>query len=128
MADDGSMGGMRGEANAALLETAFLYGANAPWIEEMQARYADDPTSVPPQWRSFFAELGDDIDDARKNAKGASWKRSDWPPSHAGEVIAAFDGQWPTAVKAVEQKIKTAPRPLPQKPTSPSRPAIPSRR
>jgi len=100
------MGGMRGEANAALLETAFLYGANAPWIEEMQARFANDPDSVPPQWRSFFAELGDDSEDARRNAKGASWKRFDWPPSHAGEMIAAFDGQWPTAVKAVEQKIK----------------------
>ena len=46
MADDGAMGGMRGKANAALLETACLYGANASWVEEMQARYASAPNSV----------------------------------------------------------------------------------
>ena len=106
MADDGSMGGMRGKANAALLETAFLYGANATWIEEMQAKYARDPGSVPQAWRDFFAELGDSPEAAQRNAEGASWERKDWPLKSTDEMVAAFDGQWPTVAATVEKKIK----------------------
>ena len=29
----------RQDFNQALLQTSFLYGANAPYIEELQARY-----------------------------------------------------------------------------------------
>lgn len=50
----------RQDANEALLQTSFLYGANAAWIEELQAAYARDPNSVDPQWQTFFAELGED--------------------------------------------------------------------
>jgi len=40
-----------------LLETSFLYGANAPFIEELFARYLADPASVDPSWRPFFDQL-----------------------------------------------------------------------
>ena len=32
--------------NSAMLDTAFLYGANAAYIEQLYAQYAEDPTSV----------------------------------------------------------------------------------
>ena len=80
MADDGSpVNGPRSSGNSAMLETAFLYGASALWIEQMQASYAKDPASVPESWRAFFAELGDDGATAVQNAEGASWKREGWP-------------------------------------------------
>ena len=44
----------RQDPNAALAATSFLYGANAPFIEELQSRYARDPASVDAEWRAFF--------------------------------------------------------------------------
>ena len=43
------------QANEALLRTAFLYGANAGYIEELQSRYEQDPASVDAEWQAFFA-------------------------------------------------------------------------
>ncbi len=93
MADDGSavIPG-RGERNQAMLDTAFLYGANAAWIERMQAAHARDPGSVPATWRRFFEELSDTAEAAARNVDGASWARADWPKP--GEAVAAFDGNW----------------------------------
>ena len=44
--------GSRSGGNAALLDTAFLYGGSAQWIEQMQAAYAKNPASVPESWRA----------------------------------------------------------------------------
>jgi 2-oxoglutarate dehydrogenase E1 component len=41
------------------LETSYLYGANATFIEELYARYAANPASVDASWQRFFASLGD---------------------------------------------------------------------
>ncbi|MEL7452755.1 MAG: 2-oxoglutarate dehydrogenase E1 component, partial [Pseudomonadota bacterium] len=107
-ADDGSpVAGARGAQNADFLDTAFLYGGNAAWIEQMQAAYATDPGSVPESWRAFFDALGDDASDATKNANGASWKRTDWPRAAAGDDVAAFDGNWALIEPKLQDKIKT---------------------
>jgi 2-oxoglutarate dehydrogenase E1 component len=94
MADDG-----RSVPNAALLETSFLYGANAHFVEELHARYLNDPTSVDPSWRAFFSRLGDAPETVRKSVSGPSW--ADGPPPVATEETALLDGNWP----AVEKKI-----------------------
>src|ERR1700688_1397900 len=60
----------RQDFNQALLQTSFLYGANAPYIEELQARYEKDPASVEPDWRDFFAALGDYAASVEKTARG----------------------------------------------------------
>jgi 2-oxoglutarate dehydrogenase E1 component len=44
----------RQDQNQAFLETSFLYGANAGYIEELQAKYEKDPSSVGPEWRELF--------------------------------------------------------------------------
>ncbi|MCB9963285.1 MAG: 2-oxoglutarate dehydrogenase E1 component, partial [Hyphomonas sp.] len=107
MADDGSpVNGSRSRGNAALLDTAFLYGGSAQWIEQMQAAYAKDPASVPESWRAFFAEIGDDSLSAERNAEGATWKRGDWPRPAMDEQVAAFDGNWGLLEPKLEKKIK----------------------
>ncbi|MCG8442487.1 MAG: thiamine pyrophosphate-dependent enzyme, partial [Caulobacterales bacterium] len=98
----------RSDLNEALLETAFLYGGNAQYVEEMQARYAADPSSVDPTWRAFFDRMGDSGALARQAAEGPSWARSDWPPAPTGEYVHALDGDWPADLVAPELAGKIA--------------------
>ena len=108
MADDGSpVNGARSKGNAAMLDTAFLYGGSAQWLEQMQATYARDPSLVPESWRAFFAELDDESGSAAANAAGASWKRGDWPLQKKGDDVAAFDGNWAVVDPKLEKKIKS---------------------
>jgi 2-oxoglutarate dehydrogenase E1 component len=44
-----------------LEQTAFLYGGNGAFIEDLYARYLDDPAAVDPSWRSYFDDLGPDM-------------------------------------------------------------------
>ena len=44
------------------------------YIEELQAQYEKDPASVEPDWREFFAALGDDPASVEKTAQGPSWE------------------------------------------------------
>ena len=81
-------------ANDAFAETSFLYGGNAAYIEELYAEWQEDPSSVSDSWSSLFQELGDDADTAIANARGASWKRANWPIHANGELTAALDGHW----------------------------------
>src|SRR5947199_108319 len=39
-------------------QTSFLFGANAPFIEELYARYLGDANAVDAEWRTFFEALG----------------------------------------------------------------------
>ena len=39
-------------------QTAFLYGGNSAFIEDLYARYLDDPAAVDPSWAAYFDELG----------------------------------------------------------------------
>ncbi len=107
MADDGSPAkGARSAGNSAMLETAFLYGGSAQWIEQMQAAYAKNPASVPESWRQFFEDLGDEAASATRNADGASWKRGDWPLESKDENVPAFDGNWGALEPKIEAKVK----------------------
>lgn len=96
----------RQDANENFLNTAFLYGANAPYIEQLQARYEKDPSSVDAEWQAFFGALKDDKQAVEKSAEGASWKKSNWPIPANGELISALDGNWAQVEKAVSDKIK----------------------
>ncbi|MCB8818988.1 2-oxoglutarate dehydrogenase E1 component [Microvirga rosea] len=96
----------RQDANETFLNTAFLYGANAPYIEELYARFQNDPASVDPEWQAFFGALKDDKQAVVQNARGASWKKPNWPLAANGELISALDGNWAQVEKAVGDKIK----------------------
>jgi 2-oxoglutarate dehydrogenase E1 component len=44
-------------SNAIFEETAFLFGANAEFVESLYAQYLDNPASVDPSWARYFADL-----------------------------------------------------------------------
>ncbi|KAB7742200.1 2-oxoglutarate dehydrogenase E1 component [Parvibaculum sedimenti] len=92
-------------ANERFERTSFLYGTNAAFVEELYARYQQDPSSVDAEWRTFFDGLGDAPEDVLKEARGASWKRADWPVAATGDLISAFDGNWATTEGPIKQKI-----------------------
>ena len=43
--------------NERFQRTSFLSGANAAYVEEMQAQYERNPGSVGDEWRHFFESL-----------------------------------------------------------------------
>src|SRR6186713_3167834 len=96
----------RQDANAAFAHTSFLYGGNADYIEDLYARYENDPKAVDAQWQAFFQSLKDDRADVLKSARGPSWSRPHWPPPARGELISALDGDWHEVEKAVANKLK----------------------
>jgi 2-oxoglutarate dehydrogenase E1 component len=97
----------RQDANAAFALTSFLYGTNAPYIEDLYARYEADPKSVDAEWQSFFQSLKDDARDVIESADGPSWRRPDWPRPERSELISALDGDWSEVGKALGTKVKT---------------------
>ena len=96
----------RQDANNAFALTSFLYGANAAYIEDLYARYQDNPNSLDDGWRAFFGGLQDDPSDVLREARGAPWKRPDWPVHANGDLINAFDGNWAPVEKALGDKLK----------------------
>ena len=97
----------RQDANEAFLETSYLYGGNAAYLEDLYARYQDDPASLDEAWRGFFGALQEDGSTIRQNARGASWKKPGWPVPLNGELVSALDGNWAAIEKGVGEKIKT---------------------
>ncbi len=96
----------RQDQNDAFLQTSFLYGANAAYIEDLHARWQENPASVDAEWQAFFAALKDDGAAVTKSARGASWKRPGWPVAANGELVSALDGNWGQVEKIVGDKIK----------------------
>jgi len=88
--------------------SSFMQGANAQYLEQLYARYADDPNAVDAAWREFFAQMGDGEADVRKEAAGPSWARADWPPQPRDDLTGALTGEWPpeAEAKAAGDKIK----------------------
>ncbi len=96
----------REDKNEAFLKTSFLYGGNAAYIEDLYARFEQNPASVDAGWREFFAALKDERADVIKSARGASWKRPGWPILANGELVAALDGNWIEVEKTVGEKVR----------------------
>lgn len=86
--------------NDAFHASSFLQGANADYVEQLYARFAADPGSVDAAWAAFFHSLGDAELDVKRQAKGASWDRPDWPPQPTDDLTAALTGEWPVAKEA----------------------------
>jgi len=99
MADDAA------GARTLPLESSFLYGANAQFVEQMHARYLDDPGSVDASWRAFFGRLGDPKEAVQQAVKGPAWARPDWNRTEPSEATALFDANWPQVEKKIEKKL-----------------------
>ncbi|MEP3275528.1 MAG: 2-oxoglutarate dehydrogenase E1 component [Stappiaceae bacterium] len=96
----------RQDANKNFALTSFLYGANASYIEDLYAQYQENPAALDETWRDFFGELKDDREAVIKEARGAPWRRPDWPIAANGELVSALDGNWAPVEKDLGNKIK----------------------
>src|SRR3546814_422959 len=54
MSDSQSNGG---NVYVAFKGNTYLFGGNAPYVEEMYENYLENPGSVPDNWRSYFDAL-----------------------------------------------------------------------
>ena len=108
--------------NEAFVRTSFLQGANAAYIEEMQAQYARNPGSVSDEWRHFFASLQEEQPQADGNgAGGPSWARPLQQIHEKSELTAALTGDWGGVERSLRHELR--PAPVPAGSTSiPSRP------
>lgn len=95
----------RQDANAAFALSSFLNGTNATYIEELYARFEQNPASVDTEWQEFFKSLKDQPDDVQKNAAGPSWEKPHWPLAPRDDLTSALDGNWAQTEKAVGAKL-----------------------
>src|ERR1700712_24422 len=95
----------RQDANAAFALSSFLQGTNAPYIDDIYARYEKDPSSVDTEWQEFFKSLKDQPADVLKNAEGPSWGRDNWPLAPRDDLTSALDGNWAQVEKAIGTKL-----------------------
>ncbi|MEP1355902.1 MAG: 2-oxoglutarate dehydrogenase E1 component [Tateyamaria sp.] len=88
--------------------SSFMQGHNAEYLEQMYARYANDPGAVDEAWQAFFKAMGDDEISVKHEAAGPSWARTDWPPMPGDDLTQALTGEWaaPAEVKGAGDKIK----------------------
>ena len=96
----------RQEANAAFARTSFLYGGNAPFIEDLYGRYEADPKMVDAEWREFFDSLRDSREEVARFARGPSWRNRDWPQLPHDELTAALGADWREVERGVADKLK----------------------
>ena len=90
-------------ANDQFHASSFMQGHNAEYLEQMYARYANDPGAVDEAWAAFFKAMGDDEVAVKREAEGPSWARRDWPPVPGDELTQALTGEW-----APEAELKGA--------------------
>ena len=97
----------RSEQNQNFLDTLFLDGGNAAYLEQMQAKYAENPNSVDASFRAYFASLGEDSANAKKNAEGPVWKRDAHVSDPTPDLTSALTGDWGNT-EAKAEKVKAA--------------------
>ncbi|NIZ62089.1 2-oxoglutarate dehydrogenase E1 component [Sedimentitalea sp. CY04] len=87
--------------------SSFMQGHNAEYLEQLYARYANDPNAVDAAWAEFFRQMGDADLDVKAEAAGPSWARNDWPQQPDDEMTSALTGEWaaPVETKAAGKKI-----------------------
>src|SRR2546430_3604952 len=83
------------------LSNSYLFGANAPFIEELYETYLDDPQSVPEQWREYFDRLqrlpaGANAGSGGRDVAHAPIietfpRRARAGAAHPGSAVAGFD-------------------------------------
>ncbi|MEM1272902.1 MAG: 2-oxoglutarate dehydrogenase E1 component [Pseudomonadota bacterium] len=94
--------------NDVFKASSFMQGHNAEYLEQLYARYANDPGAVDAAWAEFFASMGDGELEVKAEANGPSWARRDWPPTPDDDLTGALTGDWAEAeaeIKGAKDKI-----------------------
>src|ERR1700722_7988650 len=87
-------------SNAVMETTSFLSGANTPFLEELYARWRENPESVDPSWRDFFVELGDQGIASPRDSSGVTSRLRPRLAKADGDLIGALTGWWPSDEQA----------------------------
>src|SRR3989344_4594406 len=98
MADDAGL------INEVLAETSFLYGGNLAFVEDLYARWAENPNSVEASWRAFFASLHDRADEIKRGAGQPGWTKAPTPGPRP-DWLSAIDGLWPAVEAKLEKRV-----------------------
>ncbi|HEY5048546.1 MAG TPA: 2-oxoglutarate dehydrogenase E1 component [Rhizomicrobium sp.] len=93
------------ESNEVLRATSFLYDANAQYIEQLHARYLENPDAVDESWRAWFDELGDTKASPTLRSGGASWPPYEY---NDADLIGALTGLWPRAEAASAEASRSS--------------------
>ena len=96
----------RQESNVAFAKSSFLYGGNARYLEDLEARFEADPKALDAEWRAFFEALKEDRASVEKTARGPSWQRADWPLVPRDDLAALGADGWAEVDKTIGDKIK----------------------
>jgi 2-oxoglutarate dehydrogenase E1 component len=99
MADDA------GRRSEILAETSFLYGGNAGFVEDLQAKWAKNPGSVEPSWAKFFTSLADPPETVRQAGEPPPWAPQ-VEPAPRPDWLAPIDGLWPTIEAKLQRQIE----------------------
>jgi len=94
------------QLNETFALSSFLHGTNAAYVEDLYARYQDNPGSVDAEWRRFFAGLKDRRETVLAEHAGPSWKPESLSINGDGELLAALTGDWSGTAQEVEGKIR----------------------
>ena len=65
---------MSSSKNLDHAKTSFLHKANTSFIEEMYVKFIEGDTTIPQSWKSYFEDLGEDLNDVIKEIEGPNWK------------------------------------------------------
>ncbi|MDE2462137.1 MAG: 2-oxoglutarate dehydrogenase E1 component [Alphaproteobacteria bacterium] len=102
-------------SNSILETTSFLFGTNAAFVESLYRQFLDNPESVDPSWRDFFATLGDKALSPAQLGRGPHWHRDLHPALARDELTDALTGTpvpatraAPAAAAATEQDLRVA--------------------
>ncbi len=82
-------------SNDILASTSFLSGANATYVEELYARYLENPDAVDRSWRDFFAGLGEQGPASSQRARPPDSLLRPRMARADGDLIGALTGYWP---------------------------------
>jgi len=96
----------RNPRNEAFLRTSFLGGANAAYVEDMQAEYERNPGSVSDEWRHFFDSLQEEQAGSRNGERGPSWGVPAPELLENGDLVAALTGEYEANERAIRDRLQ----------------------
>jgi 2-oxoglutarate dehydrogenase E1 component len=72
-----------------------IEGVSPSFVEGLYRQFNEDPDSVEPSWREFFANL-------EETAHGPSWQRPNWPVQHTDALTSGLD---PTQMTIADSRV-----------------------
>jgi len=81
----------------------YLFGGNAPFVEELYEAYLTDPESVSPQWRQYFQQLQAGAQDVPHAPIVESFVQITKKPRMAGPAVASVDRKQVSVVQLVAE-------------------------